>query len=365
MSKKKQSLKAVKGILYMTSVLDSLPNGQIQESIDGTRSVFFISCNDNTRYILKTFMCPSDSKEDIEAIRAEYDRAKRLAKLSKHIAEPLKKDELGDEEVKEVYIEILLDYDGESLISLIGKLDAMQVIDIALKILEPLSIMAANNVFHSDIKPGNFVMKDGILKVIDFGSAKDFDKRTQLFGTISGLTGKITEISPIYSPPEIHRMVPPYVINSIDVYCRGMTIYQLATGDTEIQLANYVNQYKIRDKDYSKFIDIVKGMKLKNDPDLSISKKLSGILIKVLDLNPKNRPSFAEIKAEFEKAFISNANLNTKFLQDELAAMKKEFVDYKMMKENEIKKLKTEAENYKKKYEELKDESQSISRMLK
>jgi len=356
MSKKKQSLKSVKNIFYMTSILDSLPEGQIQklqESIDGTRSVFLITCNNNnSRYILKTFTCNSESKSDIDNARDEFARTKRLAKLSKHIAEPLKIDEIGNNELKEAYIEILYDYEGENLLSLIGKLDSMQIIDIALKTLEPLSIMAANNVFHGDIKPGNIVIKDGILKIIDFGSAKDLEKRSQLFGTLNGITGKMSEHSPIYSPPEIHRMTPPYVIHSIDVYCWGMTIYQLATGDTESMLAEYVNSYKIKDKDYKKFIDIVQGIKLKNDPDLKISQKLIEILTKTLDLNPKNRPTFAELKSDFEKSFIDpNSRLHN--LQIEFSALKNEFEGYKLLKEAELTKAKNEAEIYKKKYEML------------
>jgi serine/threonine protein kinase/tetratricopeptide (TPR) repeat protein len=79
-------------------------------------------------------------------------------------------------------------------------------------------------VVHRDLKPGNvLVTKDGIPKLLDFGTAKLL--LTELAESTSTRFGAMT---PRYASPEQLRGEP--VSTSMDVYALGVMLYELASG---------------------------------------------------------------------------------------------------------------------------------------
>jgi len=302
MSKKKASVKNAKGTLYMTDILNEYGDGYIQklqESIDGSRSVFLIYHNKN-KYVLKTITYGLSDTEDIEQTRKEYFLSEKMMGLTQNIAKPLNKMELINSELGEIYIEMLYEYGGESLLTLAGKLDAQEILDICLKTLEPLSIMQENLVFHSDIKPANIIYQNGVIKMIDFGTSNDFNSRTKLFKFTATLSNKVTGYTPAYCPPEILRESKNYILNKMDVYCWGMTIYQLITNRTCTELEAEAQNFKLPGKDYRGFIDLVKKIKLTGDAKGEVTEWIIQVLLTVLDEDPAKRPTFIQLRKKFE-----------------------------------------------------------------
>lgn len=107
-----------------------------------------------------------------------------------------------------------------------GGFSPFQSISYLLQMTLGLQALHANGCFHSDIKPGNAVLKStGQLKLCDFGLAKHVsneplastDRRRSVVGTRHYMSGEI-EKNETYS-------------SAADVYALGATLYQIVTGE--------------------------------------------------------------------------------------------------------------------------------------
>jgi serine/threonine-protein kinase ULK/ATG1 len=67
------------------------------------------------------------------------------------------------------------------------------------QIVRGMQALAVNKVIHRDLKPTNILLKDGVVKIADFGLAKKF-MNTELLQTFAG--------SPLQMAPEILRGEP-------------------------------------------------------------------------------------------------------------------------------------------------------------
>jgi eukaryotic-like serine/threonine-protein kinase len=115
--------------------------------------------------------------------------------------------------------------DGESLAQLLarGPLPWAAALDIAAQVAEALATAHARGLVHRDVTPGNVMLTDGgAVKVVDFGiSAIDGEREgTQLLGT------------PAYLSPE--RLAGAPARPATDVYCLGVLMCQLLTGQTPV-----------------------------------------------------------------------------------------------------------------------------------
>lgn len=97
-----------------------------------------------------------------------------------------------------------------------------QSLDFFKQLLGTLESCHANNVIHRDIKPQNiFVLKDGSLKLLDFGISR--------MSTLSDLTQTGTSLgSPEYMAPELfsENVFDPRT----DLYALGVVVYQIIAG---------------------------------------------------------------------------------------------------------------------------------------
>ena len=115
-------------------------------------------------------------------------------------------------------------YDGQTLAKKIepGPIPVEEAIDIAVAMAEGMKTAHDRGIVHRDIKPANvFMVKDGPVKVIDFGLAKWFGK-TSL--TRAGVAlGTVAYMSPEQARGE-------EVDARADVWALGVVLYEMLTG---------------------------------------------------------------------------------------------------------------------------------------
>ncbi|RMH63147.1 MAG: serine/threonine protein kinase [Calditrichaeota bacterium] len=121
---------------------------------------------------------------------------------------------------------LVMEYvDGEDLRSLLDRRAPFPVtiaVLIALEIARGLEYTHNQNIIHRDIKPGNvLISRDGKVKLIDFGVAKDDgDSKLTMTGLIVG--------TPAYMSPEQAHGDP--LNPQSDIYALGILLYEMLTG---------------------------------------------------------------------------------------------------------------------------------------
>jgi serine/threonine-protein kinase len=120
---------------------------------------------------------------------------------------------------------IAMEYlDGETLKDVIlreGPLPERRAIDIALQLLAALRFAHRREVIHRDVKPHNvMVLRDGRVKVADFGIARAGDSEMTEAGSIVGTAQ--------YLSPEQAR--GQHVGPESDLYSVGVVLYEMLTG---------------------------------------------------------------------------------------------------------------------------------------
>ena len=114
--------------------------------------------------------------------------------------------------------------DGESLESIVANRKRMSLVDkigIMIQILNGLQYAHAHGIVHRDVKPANvMVLKDGSIKIVDFGIARISDnsmtKTGQIVGTINYM-----------SPEQFNGHV---VDGRSDIFSAGVLWYEFLTG---------------------------------------------------------------------------------------------------------------------------------------
>ncbi len=104
--------------------------------------------------------------------------------------------------------------------------DLLTLLDPVVKTLE---VAHNNDILHRDLKPENlFVLRDGSIRVIDFGFAK-FQRLKSMTAT-----GQVAG-SPSYLAPEAWRSGNKNLTKKIDVYAFGVTIFRALAGHPPFQ----------------------------------------------------------------------------------------------------------------------------------
>ena len=119
---------------------------------------------------------------------------------------------------------VMAHYDGQTLKQRLeaGALSVDEALDIAAQVAEGLAKAHAQGVVHRDIKPGNLMLTEDGVKILDFGLAKFADVRFKL--TQEGSTlGTVSYMSPEQARGEEadHRT---------DIWAIGVVLYEMLTG---------------------------------------------------------------------------------------------------------------------------------------
>jgi serine/threonine protein kinase len=110
-----------------------------------------------------------------------------------------------------------------------NKIPIPEALDLADKLMDVLSAVHAAGIIHRDLKPQNvFVCEDGVLKLLDFGVARVFDRTAQsklsMFGLVLG--------TPSFMSPEQALGSRDKVDHRSDIWSFGATIFTALTGET-------------------------------------------------------------------------------------------------------------------------------------
>ena len=157
---------------------------------------------------------------------------------------------------------------------------------LAKPILEALNYMHGKKLLHMDIKKGNIVLdSDMNPKLIDFSSCFSFENY--------GPTDKIQ-----FNKIGTGRYMPPEILNckeieikygdKIDVYCLGVTLYNLAFGCYPYGLNN------VKGDDYDKIAETLKDAKLTFPEGFDVSDMFKDFLKNMLELSIYERYSIKD-----------------------------------------------------------------------
>ena len=173
----------------------------------------------------------------------------------------------------------------EQLVDYYGRQPAERVIYLLLQICGSLSEAHLAGMVHRDIKPANVLLtsRSGIhdlVKVLDFGLAKQLDHDSMQLTRVDSLTG-----TPLYMSPESIRDAASADVLS-DIYSIGAVGYTLICGFAPF--------------DGESSTDVC-AEKLHKEPELperkinvSLARDLQDLLLRCLSLNPEKRPQSAQ-----------------------------------------------------------------------
>ncbi len=118
--------------------------------------------------------------------------------------------------------------DGESLLDRVDRIHRIplrELLDYTAQVLDVLVAAHSQGIIHRDIKPANlYLLRDGRLKVLDFGLARVFDPDGANDWTKTGATLGTTP----YMPPEQAR--GRRIDARADLFAVGATMFRLLTG---------------------------------------------------------------------------------------------------------------------------------------
>ena len=129
--------------------------------------------------------------------------------------------------------------DGDSLdkkLALKGKLSWEEAADVCKQLCRALQHAHQKGIIHRDLKPSNLmVTRDGVMKLTDFGIAKDQD--------VTALTGQNSTIGTAsYMSPEQCRGERNLTAKS-DLYSLGVVMYELVTGRKPFQAETTIEMF--------------------------------------------------------------------------------------------------------------------------
>jgi eukaryotic-like serine/threonine-protein kinase len=110
-----------------------------------------------------------------------------------------------------------------------NKIPVVEALDLGDKLMDVLSAVHVAGIIHRDLKPQNvFVCNDGVLKLLDFGVARVFDRTSQsklsMFGLVLG--------TPSFMSPEQALGSRDKVDHRSDIWSFGATLFTALTGET-------------------------------------------------------------------------------------------------------------------------------------
>eukprot|EP01091_Cochliopodium_minus_P013221 TRINITY_DN4206_c0_g1_i1.p1 TRINITY_DN4206_c0_g1~~TRINITY_DN4206_c0_g1_i1.p1 ORF type:complete len:330 (-),score=77.54 TRINITY_DN4206_c0_g1_i1:58-1047(-) len=190
--------------------------GEIDNGAEGSKKIVQRLDNNESKYLVKILPC--SNIKDLERYEREINIFYKLnhpniAKLISHT-----KDD--DQLMMFFYY-----YSGGSLANMIDneRLDENRAKGYFKQLIEAVDFCHINKIAHRDIKPDNIILDTDLKTAVltDFGLCKELD-----YGLFDDFPG-----TPLYNSPE-KFMGQKYCGVSNDIWCLGITLYEMLTGDT-------------------------------------------------------------------------------------------------------------------------------------
>ncbi|MBD2449721.1 AAA family ATPase [Nostoc sp. FACHB-152] len=191
---------------------------------------------------------------------------------------------------------LLEDFGGESLEQWMHKrpdifcpIPLSTFLDIAIAVCDILGKIHAANVIHKDINPGNIVLNldTGVIKIIDFGIATQFNRTNSTFKNPHVLEGTLAYLSPEQTG-RMNRLLD----YRTDFYSLGVTFYELLTGYLPFPTTDILELVHCH---------IAKQPPPPHELNATIPKAVSDIVLKLMAKNAEERYQSAwGIKADLE-----------------------------------------------------------------
>jgi serine/threonine protein kinase len=179
-----------------------------------------------------------------------------------------------------------------------GALELGEIITLSQGILSGLQMAHEHNVTHRDMKLSNVLLEDsGGIKLMDFGLAKTKQFEDEI--TASG----IAVGSYYYMAPE--QIVGNPIDARTDLYAFGIMLYRMATGKLPFTSSSG-GEFEIMEKQ-------VRHQPMPPESiNPEVSDKLSGIIMNLLEKDPKNRPADCEAVLEMVNQLGDSTPLSLK-----------------------------------------------------
>lgn len=156
--------------------------------------------------------------------------------------------------------------------------------------LQAVGALHKEGIIHSDLKPSNFLLRHGNLKLIDFGISKAIQQdKTSIItdtqvGTLNYMSPESIREHCGYTEEDAQKPVFKISVKS-DVWSLGCILYCMVYGHTPFQ--KVVRQY-------AKLMAIINPEYQINFPEIQ-DKKLLDVMKRCLTRDPKERPSIEEL----------------------------------------------------------------------
>ena len=171
------------------------------------------------RLVALKFMTSDD--EASEAARRRFLREAQAASALDH-PNVCTLYEIGETDDGQTFLAMAF-CEGETLRSRLrrGPLDPREAVEIAIQVADGLAAAHARGIIHRDVHPGNILVSDGLVKIVDFGVARlsDESRMTQdgvMVGTVS------------YAAPE--QVCGEEVGPAADLWSLGVVLYESIAG---------------------------------------------------------------------------------------------------------------------------------------
>ncbi|MEH1939790.1 MAG: AAA family ATPase [Nostoc sp.] len=269
----------------------ALPGIAIQNKIyESSNSLVYRGIRDDgVGIIVKMLKLDYPSPQELTRYRQEYKitRSLNLEGVVKAYSQ---------QDYQRTLVIILEDFGGESLEQWMHKRPDMfcpmplsQFLSLAIALTDILGRIHAASVIHKDINPGNIVLNldTGVVKIIDFGIATQFNRTNPTFKSPHVLEGTLAYLSPEQTG-RMNRLLD----YRTDFYSLGVTFYELLTGQLPFPTTDILELVHCH---------IAKHPIPPDEINTTIPKPVSDIILKLMAKNAENRYQSAwGIKADLE-----------------------------------------------------------------
>ncbi|MBW4511762.1 MAG: AAA family ATPase [Scytonematopsis contorta HA4267-MV1] len=257
-----------------------------------TSSVYRGIQNDGLAIILKMLKQDYPSPQELTRYKQEYEITSCL-----NLEGVVKA--YSQQEYQRTLVIILEDFGGESLEQWMQRIPKTfcpmplsNFLRLAIDLTDILGRIHAANVIHKDINPGNIVLNPdtGIVKIIDFGIATQFNRTNPTFKSLHVLEG-----TPAYLSPEQTGRMNRLLDYRSDFYSLGVTFYELLTGKKPFTTTDMLELVHCH---------IAKQPVEPCEINTTIPKPVSNLILKLMAKNAEDRYQSAwTIKADLERCF--------------------------------------------------------------